>query len=90
MYAVGPVSKRDVIPAAIMLEHKVEYATILAFDVKIAPAARMKAAVDGVKIFEADIIYHLFDQFSEYLERIKERRREEAKDKVCDANGCCT
>lgn len=78
----GPVSKRDVLSASIMLEHKMEYATILAFDVKVSADAKLKAQIDGVKIFTADIIYHLFDQFTEYLEQIKERRRAESKDKA--------
>ena len=30
----------------------------------------------GVKIFTADIIYHLFDQFTAYLEEIKNKKRE--------------
>jgi translation initiation factor IF-2 len=64
-FAIGPVSKRDVLCASVMLEHKTEYATILAFDVKVNADAKMKATVDGVKIFTADIIYHLFDQFTE-------------------------
>ncbi len=64
-FAIGPVSKRDVLCASVMLEHKTEFATILAFDVKVNADAKMKAAVDGVKIFTADIIYHLFDQFTE-------------------------
>ena len=32
---IGPVHKKDVIRASIMLEHRVEYAIILAFDVKV-------------------------------------------------------
>lgn len=79
---VGPVSKRDVMSAAIMLEHKTEFATILAFDVPVTQNARLKANIDGVKIFTADIIYHLFDQFTAYLDEIKEKRRAEAKNKA--------
>lgn len=81
-FTIGPVSKRDVLSASIMLEHKMEFATILAFDVKVNADAKMKAQLDGVKIFTADIIYHLFDQFTEYLEEIQIRRREESKDKA--------
>ncbi len=43
------------------------YATILAFDVKVTPDARAAADEAGVRIFTADIIYHLTDQFDKYL-----------------------
>mmetsp|Transcript_4966 Transcript_4966/g.6599 ORF Transcript_4966/g.6599 Transcript_4966/m.6599 type:complete len:996 (-) Transcript_4966:649-3636(-) len=75
---LGPVHKKDVMRASIMLEHKKEYATILAFDVKITRDALAMAEEVGVKIFSAEIIYHLFDKFTAYLEEIKEQRKEEA------------
>merc|ERR1711966_470601 len=57
-YGLGTVSKKDVVQASIMLEHKREWATILAFDVSISKDARDLASEMGVKIFEKDIIYH--------------------------------
>lgn len=33
---IGPVVKRDVMKASAMLEHESQYATILAFDVKVS------------------------------------------------------
>ena len=42
------------------------YATILAFDVKVERDANELADNLGVKIFTADIIYHLFDSFTKY------------------------
>jgi len=42
---VGPVHKKDIMKAAIMLEYRVEYATVLAFDVKITPDAEQYASV---------------------------------------------
>lgn len=33
----------------------------------------------GVKIFQADIIYHLFDQFTSFREELKRKKREEFK-----------
>ncbi len=49
-------------PASTAAEAK-KYACILAFDVPVAKEARELAEEYGVKIFTADIIYHLFDQF---------------------------
>ncbi|KAJ0615276.1 putative protein-synthesizing GTPase [Helianthus annuus] len=80
---IGPVHKKDVMKASVMLEKKKEYATILAFDVKVTPEARELADDIGVKIFIADIIYHLFDQFKAYIDNLKEeKKREAAEDAV--------
>ncbi|XP_023013103.2 LOW QUALITY PROTEIN: eukaryotic translation initiation factor 5B [Leptinotarsa decemlineata] len=76
---IGPIVKRDVMKASIMLEHESQYATILAFDVKIERDAQELADSLGVKIFQADIIYHLFDKFMAYREELKQRKREEFK-----------
>ena len=40
---------------------------MLAFDVKVTPEARAAADELGVRIFTADIIYHLTDQFDAYI-----------------------
>ncbi|XP_032686654.1 eukaryotic translation initiation factor 5B isoform X2 [Odontomachus brunneus] len=76
---IGPVVKKDVMKASIMLEHDSQYATILAFDVKIERDAQELADSLGVKIFQADIIYHLFDKFTAYREELKQRKRDEHK-----------
>ena len=47
-----------------MLERRREFAQLLAFDVPIDREAQELADETGVKIFKADIIYHLFDQFN--------------------------
>ncbi|XP_023173330.2 eukaryotic translation initiation factor 5B [Drosophila hydei] len=74
---IGPVVKRDVMKASTMLEHEAQYATILAFDVKVEREAQEMADSLGVKIFQADIIYHLFDKFTSYREELKQKKREE-------------
>jgi translation initiation factor 5B len=43
------------------------YACVLAFDVKINEEAKEFSKKNGIKIFEAKIIYHLFDQFTAYV-----------------------
>ena len=50
-----------------MTELAKEYACILAFDVKIERDAEDLADELDVRIFRADIIYHLFDQFTKYM-----------------------
>uniref|UniRef100_A0A8D8XQB9 Eukaryotic translation initiation factor 5B n=1 Tax=Cacopsylla melanoneura TaxID=428564 RepID=A0A8D8XQB9_9HEMI len=76
---IGPVVKKDVMRASIMLEHESQYATILAFDVKVERDAQELADSVGVKIFQADIIYHLFDKFTAFREELKAKKREEFK-----------
>ncbi|EFX90195.1 hypothetical protein DAPPUDRAFT_205517 [Daphnia pulex] len=77
---IGPVVKKDVMKASTMLEHNAQYAVILAFDVKIERDAQEMADSVGVKIFQADIIYHLFDSFMKYRDELKAKKREEFKD----------
>ncbi|KAG2831104.1 Eukaryotic translation initiation factor [Phytophthora cactorum] len=74
---IGPVHKKDVMRASVQLEHQPEFATILAFDVKVHSDATELATELGVRIFTADIIYHLFDQFTAYMDNFRMARREE-------------
>mmetsp|Transcript_20985 Transcript_20985/g.21659 ORF Transcript_20985/g.21659 Transcript_20985/m.21659 type:complete len:621 (-) Transcript_20985:42-1904(-) len=77
---IGPIHKKDVMRANIMNERGyTEFATILAFDVKIDTEAQQMAEELHVRIFSAEIIYHLFDQFSAYMNGITEARRREAE-----------
>ncbi|CAI7893108.1 unnamed protein product [Closterium sp. NIES-53] len=81
--AIGPVHKKDVMRASVMLERKKkEYAVILAFDVKVSTEAREMAEELGVRIFTADIIYHLFDQFTAYMAGVKDEKRAEAAEEA--------
>jgi translation initiation factor 5B len=77
--SIGPVHKKDVMKASVMLEHKPEWAVILAFDVKVTADARQHAENMGVKIFTADIIYHLQESFTRYTEEQKRLRKENAE-----------
>ena len=52
-----------------------EYACLLAFDVKIMPDAETYANENGIQIFTARIIYHLFDEFTEYVEKCRNERK---------------
>lgn len=75
--SIGPVFKKDIIKAQSQLEkgNRKEFATVLAFDVKITPEAQEYAQFVGVKIFSAEIIYHLFDNFTAYVKEIKDQEK---------------
>jgi translation initiation factor 5B len=77
--SIGPVYKRDVMQCGIMLEKAPEYAVMLCFDVKVDKEAQAYANDQGIKIFTADIIYHLFDAFTKHMEQLAEKKKEESK-----------
>ncbi|KAF2279341.1 uncharacterized protein EI97DRAFT_430425 [Westerdykella ornata] len=77
--SIGPVFKKDVLRCGVMLEKAKEYAVMLCFDVKVDKEARQYADEIGVKIFEADIIYHLFDKFTAHMKALEEQRKEDSK-----------
>ena len=77
--SIGPVYKRDVMSAGIMLEKAREYAVMLCFDVKVDKEAQAYADENGIKIFTADIIYHLFDDFTKHMKQLVEQKKEDSK-----------
>ncbi|KAJ7283275.1 hypothetical protein C8J57DRAFT_1432470 [Mycena rebaudengoi] len=75
---IGPVHKKDVMRAGTMLEKAKELACILCFDVPIDKDAERMAEEMGIRLFKADIIYHLFDAFTKYNAEIVEAKRKDA------------
>lgn len=74
---IGPLFKKDVIAASIMVEKDKRYASILTFDVPIMPEAEAEAKALGVTIFSADVIYHLTDKFEKHMEQLTKARQSE-------------
>ncbi|KAL5527046.1 hypothetical protein ACEPAG_5837 [Sanghuangporus baumii] len=75
---IGPVHKKDVMRCATVLEKAKELACILCFDVPVDRDAERLADELGIKLFKADIIYHLFDAFTAYNAEITEAKRRDA------------
>ncbi|KAJ7265927.1 hypothetical protein B0H12DRAFT_1100146 [Mycena haematopus] len=75
---IGPVHKKDVMRAGTMLEKAKELACILCFDVQVDKDAERLAEEMGIRLFKADIIYHLFDAFTAYNAEIVEAKRRDA------------
>jgi translation initiation factor 5B len=65
--ALGPLHKRHLINTVAMRDRSKKHAVVLAFDVPISKEAAEYAAKNGVPVFEARIIYHLFDAFTRYV-----------------------
>jgi translation initiation factor 5B len=71
---VGDISKRDVTEAAVVKEHEPLYGAILAFNVKILQDAQEEAKNRGVQIFQHNIIYHLIDNYTQWMRSEQEAR----------------
>jgi translation initiation factor 5B len=65
-----------------MLEKAKELAVILCFDVPVDKDAERMALELGIEIFRADIIYHLFDQFTAYHAKHVEEKKAASADKA--------
>lgn len=74
--AIGPIYKRHVLQMLSMKRREPRYAVILAFDVDVSEEARDIAKKNNINIFEAKIIYHLFDRFTQYINEYKAQEKE--------------
>ncbi len=71
---VGDVSKREVTEASVVKQNEPLYGVILAFNVKILPDAEEEAKNRGIPIFKHNIIYHLIDEYTQWMKDKKEAR----------------
>ncbi|KPA84362.1 putative translation initiation factor IF-2 [Leptomonas pyrrhocoris] len=74
--AIGPIHKRHMVQVLSMKRREPRYAVILAFDVVVSDEARDIAKKNDIDIFEAKIIYHLFDSFTRYINEYESREKE--------------
>jgi translation initiation factor 5B len=79
---VGDVSKREVTEASVVKEREPLYGVILAFNVKILPDAEEEAKNRGVKIFQHKVIYHLIDEYIEWMKAEQEAQLRKQFDKI--------
>jgi len=79
---VGDVSKRDVTEATVVKENEPLYGVILAFNVKTLPDAEGEAKDRGVPIFQHKIIYHLIDDYVQWMKSEREKRLQKELDGI--------
>jgi len=71
---VGDVSKRDITEAAVVKQHEPLYGAILAFNVRTLPDAEEEAKSRGVPVFQHNVIYHLIDNYTQWMKNEREAR----------------
>eukprot|EP00835_Amoeboradix_gromovi_P003652 NODE_250_length_12902_cov_0.423182.p1 type:complete len:923 gc:universal NODE_250_length_12902_cov_0.423182:4553-7321(+) len=74
-FGIGPIHKKDVRKANMMMDHHSEYACMLCFDCKGGQDVMDLAKDLGVTMFMANVIYHLFDSYQKYSTDLLERKR---------------
>ncbi|MEM2234311.1 MAG: translation initiation factor IF-2 [Desulfurococcaceae archaeon] len=79
---VGPVSRSEVLEAAIVKKSKPEYGVIVAFNVGILPDAQELAQSEGVKIFVNNVIYRLLEEFTEWIRAFREEEKRKSIDSL--------
>jgi len=77
---LGPIHKKDINRAAVMMDREPKYAVILGFNVDVAPDIQAYANQRGVTIMTAEIIYNLFDMFEHYMAAKIAEEKEAARD----------
>lgn len=65
---VGDVSRREIVEAALIRQTAPLQGVILTFNVKVLPDAEEEAKSKGVPIFSSNIVYHLVDEYKEWVE----------------------
>ncbi len=79
---IGDVSRRDVVDASIVQKDNPEYGVIISFNNKILPSAVNEIKATGVKLFHADVIYQLTEDYAEWVAAAEERKKKEWIDAI--------
>ena len=79
---IGDISRRDVVDASIVQKDNPEYGVIIAFNIKVLPSASEEIKTTGVKLFSADVIYQLTEEYAEWTAAAEERKRKEWIDAI--------
>jgi translation initiation factor 5B len=79
---IGDVSRRDVVDASIVQNDNPEYGVIIAFNIKVLPSAADEIKATGVKLFAADVIYQLTEDYAEWTAAAEERKKKEWLDAI--------
>ena len=79
---IGDVSRRDVVDASIVTQEDDLHGVIIAFNVKILPSAAEEIKNTDLKIFQANVIYQLTEDYQEWIQAAEERKKKEWFDAI--------
>ncbi len=71
---VGDVSRRDVVEAEVVKAKDRYLGAILGFNVKLLPDAEEEIATSKIPVFRGDIIYHVLEEYSRWVDAQKSAR----------------
>ncbi len=77
--SVGKVKKADVVEAE---NSGSEYRAVVAFNTGITDAAREYLDGTDIQYFESDVIYRLVEEYEEWIEQLKRKRREAVMEEI--------
>jgi len=79
---IGNVTKHDVMEAESVKQKDPLHGVVIAFNVTIDEHAELEAKKACVKLFSGNVIYSIIEEFEEFLEREKNRMKEETEGKI--------
>ncbi|MDI6724221.1 MAG: translation initiation factor IF-2 [Methanobacterium sp.] len=79
---IGDVSRRDVVDAVIVKKENPLYGVIVAFNVKILPSAAQEIKASDIKLFSANVIYKLTEDYQEWIEAAEEKKKKAYLDAI--------
>lgn len=79
---IGDVSRRDVVDAAISKKENPLYGVIIAFNVKVLPTALDEIKTSQIKLFSANVIYELTEDYKEWIEVAEEKKKKAYLDAI--------
>lgn len=68
---IGDVSRRDVVEAEVVRAKDRYLAAILCFNVRLLPDAEVELSVSGIPVFKGDIIYHVLEEYTRWVDAQK-------------------
>jgi len=79
---IGDVSRRDVVDAVIVKKENPLYGVIVAINVKILPTAVSEIKASEIKLFSANVIYKLTEDYQDWIEAAEEKKKKAYLDAI--------